>query len=369
MKKTQKLLSMLFVVVIVFHSMIATFSAYTVPNSQNGIYIYSDPCPQGILDYALSSYGKFAKGHIDGNGIQNCETVFLGSPFTIDNTNSQTPVYHFPIFSENEIIATLCIYIDMGQTTDINSPVYTGIASPFMVEELNALLLSKAQSTPVLLSYNEDNTIAKTEMRENRSLFATKNVTTSEKVCLDISSKISQFSLDSLEDNSSTRSATPPRKFLMLSFEGPQGSESWCSPYCCAAIIRYLRGSTTSPTAWSLLNLVYDNPTSTSTFGLEQVRAVARHYGYSPVHSDTTLTQAAVVQEIVAERPIFTAMNVSNSTSRHAMVLRGYDVNLGMYSFWNPWYTSYSTMQTSTMRIYDANANCSFTWNDTFYSW
>ncbi len=333
--------------------------ANTVEESQMGsVYIYSEECSIGIMDYALNSYARLAKGYIDGNSLNDVQMISLGNPFTIENTNNPGVVYYFPLRSERRVFATLCVYTDFGQSNSSESPIYTGFVSEFMVEELNALSL---QNKPLYI-----------RLRHSDDGLEAENATTcsTTEVCVNISSQLAATTYE----ESQVEVKTLYRKYLALSIIETQGGNNWCSPYSCAAILRFLNGSTTTPTAWSLLNLVYDNPTAQSNFNVNEVFYVAHYYGYYPTRFVGKLSDSLIKTDIDNNRPIFVALSTyDNDTetkgSNHAMVLRGYDDFIGVYSFWNPWYSTYVSMDQSSTQIYDANANCTFTWNDCFYDW
>jgi len=53
---------------------------------------------------------------------------------------------------------------------------------------------------------------------------------------------------------------------------------------------------------------------------------------------------------------------------RHALALRGYNEQTGVFSVWNPWYNYYETMPIDT-RIYTATNGSRWEWKRSIIDW
>lgn len=159
--------------------------------------------------------------------------------------------------------------------------------------------------------------------------------------------------------------------YLNLSIIETQGNNSWCGAYVTAAIIRYLNGSTTVPTASGLMAMFYRRPTSSNQFPMEYTVTYAESMGYHPTKRISMLGSSEVFAQINSRRPLYLNMpkqSTDGTFAYHALVLHGYSRTHDTYSVWNPWYSYSETMDMIT-KTYTTPNGTDYRWCATIYDW
>lgn len=352
------------------------YAAKVEQNTGNTLIIYSQECPVEAKTYAVSAYARLVQSAVESGSLTLNGKVSLGSPFTIIGSESDTPVYYFPIVCNSTISATLRVYIDQVQTTDANEPIYTGILSPYLANELSSLQTRIDTSSAILLYLDNGNVMA--QSKSNNILLIPSSDGTSptdftvESLTSDLQSAVLYNELSNTTiSNKQTRG---PSAYLNLSLIEEQGYNNWCGAYATAAILRYLNGSQTEPTAGTLMEYFLINPSLEDVFSLSNTLSAGRMYGYDPVYVEDSLSSTVVFAQIDACKPIYlcvacpTGLPKPNDYAYHALVLRGYSRTYDTYSIWNPWHTYYETMDMVTKQ-YVASSTETFTWTHTIYDW
>lgn len=345
-------------------------------NTGNTLTVYAQECPVEAQSYAVNAYVRLVQSAVDNGSLTLSGEVSLGSPFTIIGSESDTPVYYFPIICNNAVSATLRVYIDQAQTTDVNEPIYTGILSPYLANELNALRASVDTSSAILLYIDNGNVMAQIESNNILLVPAIDGASpagfTVDSSTINLPPVILRNNLSNTTiSNRQTRGSSAA---LNLSLIETQESNSWCGAYATAAILRYLNGSSTEPTAGTLMEYFLINPSPDDAFSINNTLSAGRMYGYDPIYVEDNVSSTVVFAQIDACKPIYlctarpTGLPYPNNFEYHALVLRGYSRTYDTYSIWNPWYPYYETMDMTTGQ-YVAPSTQTYTWTDTVYDW
>ena len=362
--------------------------------NSNELKLYSEICTPDIEAYATNEYMRFLVAASDNGSLDVPDVVSLGTPFTIAFSQSDTDVYYFPILADGSVIATFRVYIDRILSRNGNGNVYVGTLSPYFAKELNDLSENE-QTSPVLIfadgrkimayennqiislmTYGfDDEEIVISQNQNSRSSIEDTAISRSMSELIDymryapILSPFEEIaSLDFIAFQSEFP-ATRATVNLSLSIIETQGAVNWCGAYATAIIIRYLNDSSTAPTALGLMELVYRRPVASDSFSTANTTTVASFYGYSPTLVSSSIGSQTAFGEIGAGRPIYwIGDDKSNPSSRHAMVIRGYNTTTDTYSIWNPWYSYYETMDMIT-KTYVTGSSRTYAWTATMYGW
>lgn len=364
-----KIFALTFLLAIVFSA-----TAWAAENNMNedvGLVLYSQACPLEAEEYAQEAYVRLIQSAVDDGSLVVTGNVSLGTPFTILESQSDHPVYYFPIISNNRFIATLRVYIDGVLTEESGETIYTGILSEYLASELNELYKESNGNSTIFLYVDNGNIMAQTENSMELLIPSVKgNLPTNLQINI-LPTDIQAVSINDVIDSIKVSNIQPMSSSsanLNLSIIETQGNNSWCAAYTTAAIIRYLNGSKETPTAKELMNMTHNNPTANNSMSPSEVLEVAQSYGFDPIYKENTLGSSTVFAQIDAYKPLYVGVKSNISSTGHAMVLRGYNKNTDTYSVWNPWYTYYETMDMIT-KEYVAASTETFTWYRTIYDW
>lgn len=333
--------------------------------SSKAFYIETETVPDEAIDYAVNNVFDYLVA-------RSCEESFelydvtMGSPFSMGKeTDNDIDVYYFPILSGEQFIYTFRVFEEDGQ--------YTGILSPYMVEQLNKYTDDTSQSEPLYIYMQAGNVIAEKdgeidiweeqhagyEVNENQLIaLADNSVLESTDICTPIEYK---------------KEAIPravSSKTLSLDMAETQGDQQWCAAFAMSSILRY-KGAGSSVTAEAIVKYFYPNSTNLKNESVSRTQLVnyAKNKGYSKTtNSSSTLSNSTVVSEIGNDTPIYAGCAGSGSyeKARHALVICGYNNTKSTYTVWNPWYSYTETMSQSTKK-YVVNSSSSFTWDCTIY--
>jgi len=77
------------------------------------------------------------------------------------------------------------------------------------------------------------------------------------------------------------------------------------------------------------------------------------------------LSNPTIRVEIDADRPIYIVVTKIGGSSSHAMVLRGYEQDNSLYSYWNPWNDFYESVSISYFTVNLNGSN--YEWTHTIH--
>lgn len=345
-------------------------TVFAAENDSDSFYVMSESCPEEAISYVKNNLYLY----ICDISVQdekyadiNASDIILGSPFTILKEDTEgKDIYYFPIIYENEIKFTIRVYED-------SDGEYTGIFSEYLASELEAIADLTSEEFPLTLFMNNGNIMGTldgntfvffaspigNEVADSPSSYASTDLTVT-----DIKEHM-DYDTILVGTNRATTS-----KYLYLDLAETQGNQTWCSAFAGSAIIRYK----TSNKVYAKDIMSYYYPSSSNleseTITHSQLIAYAKLKGCSPSKNSGTFSQSAVVVQIDSSQPLYLSCVGSGTYSKtnHALVLRGYNLNAGIYSVWNPWNSYYETMSIST-HVYAMDSSSSFTWAETIYGW
>ncbi len=378
-KRTIKILSFVLAIGVLFAAAVpASALDVSKPVSDN-----MQTCPTAALEYAKNSFDRFFQGSLESEVLSDVSgTAYLGMPFVpyfVPNVEGDIPAYYFPIINNGRFVGTFRVYRDIAYT----NTVYVGIMSELYAAELNQLKDCYNATDPIVIYEDNGNIMAdingeKLVMWEdrmgNKPLMDNELAITAQVQTIPALSATTVRSLMTSIGVSSTLSAEPnsaTENYLNLSIIETQGQNNWCGAYVTAAIMRYLKGNTKSPTAAGLMSLFYRRPTANDKFKMDQTVQYAKSNGYNPTKLTGSLTSTQVFNQIDARKPIY--LNVRRSLGAgqyayHAIVLRGYNKRRDYYSVWNPWGTKYENMDLNT-KTYFCPGKGTYSWYATIYNW
>lgn len=294
-------------------------------------YVASYACPEAYYSYVSNNVSKYIQPLYDEKEI---ESIKVGSPFSF--LNNESDVFYFPIIENGKIKYLLRVYPD-GDS-------FSACLSEFLAYELDNLSENTSPNKPLCLQLVGNEIIA-TVGESQYILF-----TYPEEMAVYEGSRNSyqEYQVVNIKDDSDIYIDDTQYRFLYkyipLSITETQSGNSWCTAYCLAAIYR-TKTSYTNTSASILMTLVYGhNPSTAYTFpwGSDNgatMSYISSIYGLNPVVLTTTISDAALIQEIDANRPCVVAM--TTGTVYHSVVLRGYNNTAGTWSIWNPWFSTY----------------------------
>lgn len=328
------------------------------------LVVYSENCPSAAEAYAVNHYETFLYASIESGAFSVGQSVSLGTPFTIASPQSDTDVYYFPIISDEIVVATFRVYLDETEQE------YTGIMSAYLAAELNELSSATTNETPAMLFMDNGNLMVRIGEESTLLLPSPLDPDTSE---LLYTNEMTAFTQNTntvavLDRTATVHELVVPfstSKYLNLSIIETQGANNWCGAYSTAIILRYLMGSSSSPTAQGLMELAYRRPTSQDTFGIDNTLSVSRLYGYYPRFEYNPINAIA---EIDADKPVYVYSKITTGDLYHAYVIRGYNMSGNVYYIWNPWNSFYETMDMHTNK-YVANSTYTFHWEGSVFDW
>lgn len=373
---SKKLVSILlsFIIVLSCSTLAFATDANDIANNDHSMQLFSECCPTEAMNYAQNAFPRLLQCANESGCISTTRGAFLGTPFTISFSESSNPVYYFPIICNNSFVGTFRVYLESTQDLNSASPAYTGIVSPFLGNELNYLAAHYSSFGSILIYSDNGNIMAKVG---NSSLLLSRNKEedstygSQEIISTDSLITISPY-IPTTQTIHISEPMRPSASYLSLSIIETQDGNNWCGAYSTAIILRYLEGSTTSPTASGLMSLVYRRPSASDTFSINNTCSVAQMYGYDPTYVVSTLNSTIVFGQIEDGKPIYVNARRYDSTEEeykyHAIVIRGYSRNDDAYSIWNPWNEYYETMDMIT-KEYVASTTRTYTWYSSVYDW
>ena len=307
--------------------------AYAISVEQAPCYVSSPECPQGYIDYVNENITKFLIAAEENQATESC---YVGTPFAFNDSNSD--VFYFPVIQGNDIKYLLRVYpIEDG---------YSGIISEFLVREINSLANLTTSENPLYLSCNESQIIA-TVGYDEYVLFEYPVELAESADAAPLA--INETSVKNIKENGNipinpiiTRD-NPESINLVINYDKNdlQTTDSWCTAHCLSAIIRTLNKGT--PTAKDIMTQAYGegNFTTDTAFPWDNMLSVTYLYGLYPYVLNYLPPDSALINELRVRRPCILAME--RNGGRHAVVLRGWNSQIKMWSIWNPWYNFYES--------------------------
>lgn len=334
----------------------------------NNIWLYSEPCPNAVLEYAKENYTRFLLASIESNTFVIENSATLGEPFTIQNPNNSNKVYFFPVLSNDIVIGTYRVYMDSTKARQ-DDDTYSAIMSPYLASTLNELITNTTEASPAQLYFDNGNLmllVGKTTYLLDESLdniepagivpstsdcivsCITRNIT--EEASIDVVMPFSEIS-----------------KYISLPLTTAQGDDHYCAAHAAACLIRYSTGNASSPSVDDIMRIFYANPTLTDAISEAQVVYAANLYSIYPTH---VYSRVNAYSYIDGDSPLYLRMraNVDGDHKYHAIVLRGYNTVFGTFSVWNPWHLYYETMDAASY-VYTTSQGTEYTWIETIYGW
>ncbi len=336
--------------------------------------VYSEECPEDVLAYARRRFPAFLESVVQDSASDYVgRGAYLGTPFTMVGAGQDNKVYTFPVVYRDKFAATFCVCrIGVSEAGEYS---HAGTLSGEFSDALNDLQRSHSDSGTILLYCDNGNCYAKAgdeiifllpdmEGRAPRGIDP-ESIDVSSLICVEPKTPL----LTPSEANVPMR---PSSAYLNLSIIETQGNDSWCGAYSTAAILRYLDGSSTVPTAGGLMSLIYRHPQSTHAFSINNTLSVAQAYGYNPTYEENSLNSGIVINQIDNNKPIYANIRRYDSDEDiyyyHAVVVRGYNRNTDTYSIWNPWYSRYYSMDMIN-KTYVTTSGLTYTWYSSVYDW
>jgi len=351
--------------------------------STSGLYISTQSCPDGYVEYANANIQRFLSS-VDPAELPSEGVITVGNPFCFSNADSD--IFYFPVICNAEIIYMFRVFPK-------EAGGYGGVLGKSFVAELNALAETTSYSSPLSIMMEQDSVVACVD-GERYTIFtypdgnindstimssqsiASCHVVDVKEANASIDCAISVDSLLSSTFSVSTTQATAvitahKGKFLATEITETQGSKSWCAAYSAAMIIRYVKGGSDSTSASDVMKYFYDNPGSKDTIGMAQVVEYANSRSIYPTKITSTLSDSSLISEIDNGRPVYLRMyRVSGSKKiYHAVVLRGYYSTGGTWSIWNPWYNYYDYFDMGGTYVPAENSAVEYTYCNTIYNW
>ena len=330
-------------------------------------YIQTSAIPSDIIQYAQNNVNRFISS--DSETTAN-SAYSLGSPFSLENYNTESTVYYFPIICQNSIVATFRVAKYNG--------VCSGVYSSVLVEELNNIKSTEtnpcyfyADSKSIYMVQNNNVDVVYTTSADNVSepLLA-RSAASIQFNAVDCMSVISSGIRATKTDPVSARSLSSNPSFYTVAnaeskcSDETQGSEPWCAAYVAAFIVR-CRTNSSSPTAAAVMATVYPGKTPAELQELSLYDSDARMYyqgrGYTATLGYTRINNANVQSFILANKPIHLLCANVVQGANHSLSLVGYNTPNQTYKIWNPWYSFLELMDQTTF-IYVAPNGTQYKW-------
>ena len=116
----------------------------------------------------------------------------------------------------------------------------------------------------------------------------------------------------------------------------------------------------------------YTNPTSNDSIGEAEVLEYAHLRGLWPTYYTGTLTNSALINQIVNNCPVYLRMQRTDNNNvkhYHAIVLRGYNNYSNTWSVWNPWDNFYDSFAMGGVYVPASNTSRTYYYYQTIYNW
>lgn len=328
----KKIVSTLIVLCLVLSTI--PFSLATNTDSEE-LFVQSADCPETYIQYVKENVSRFTTALIESKEIPANSAIIIGTPFCF---TTNTNIFYFPVFVDNEFTFLFRVF-------SVSSNTIEGIMSKFLVKEISEYLGNTSQQTPLSL-YTDGNAIKARQRTTTQTIFEYP-----EDACLSSENDINQaseYSLDAINIAEPIMSVQltaasysyPAYKYLDLDICETQGNDSWCTAYSGSIILRYL--GYTSVKARTIMSYYYPSPKTTDSLSYLKIAEYANQLGVRATAKNSTLTNDQLKAQLNSNMPVYTTMeNVSNPSSHHAVVLRGYSDSAKVWSIWNPWYADY----------------------------
>ncbi len=377
-KFSSKLLSFMLVLIL---SLSLVFPAHATKNlgveNSNGFYVISEEVPSEAIQHTQETIAGMIQD------LYPLETIKIGTPFKLVGTD----LYYFIIYSNENIVGLYRVF----QT---DSGYYSGIFGEYDVflealEEVRKLT-TKDQPAEIVVGDYEDvyaivNNEVYTLLKDPEGKLTGKSKVKEKKKEKKVG-PAKKVKKEKVVDSSegidfeipiSAMSSATTYKFLQTGWAETQGSQSWCSAFVTASILRYRTGKSVSTiSAKKIMEYTFPKVSSSEltkkALSFDNAIKYAKTHGISPIKSDSRLSYSSVKTEINNDRPVYMAAdNVTTGVKvAHAFVLRGYNDNSGnsFYSVWNPWYEKYERVYTKDNSYY-TNSGTQYRWSKTIYNW
>lgn len=326
--KMLKKMTLVFLISVIFLLQIST-TATATNEGVNGCYIATTECPSNYVEYARRNVSRFISS-MDINDDYN--SIYVGTPFAF--ADAESDVFYFPIVCDGSIKYLFRVYPDGNSLS--------AVMTDFLAKEIDKLACLSTSDAPIYLNRVDTKIVASIGSSEY-ILFEYPSYMSTSKEELS-KTKISCDSVVNCKNRSDIQInyiINDVSKYISLNITETQGSNSWCTAYCLATIIRTRTSFTV--TATGCMNIaVGSNPSTSTPFPWSKISTVANVYGLSPTVLTTTASNATLTAQLNAGRPCIAAMKNSSGTVRHAVVLRGYS-STGTWSIWNPWFSTYES--------------------------
>lgn len=363
MKFGKQVLSFISVIVLLFAN--CSISAYASNNilcKDSSLFIFSKECPNEYIEYAKNNMQKYF-----GDFVFDSNEVSIGTPFTFSNYDSD--IFYFPVIDNDKIAMLLRVFeSDDG---------LTAVGSKFLCDELQQYSTLTTEENPLYLYMNGNEIIAEVSSSK-KTLFEYPNDMNFENDELtgyslyddnnqNDYSVINVFDqkIDTIEVGIDTYASTS--KYINLNLMEYQGTEPWCATYVASTIIRTIQADRS---CWvrTIMNYYYSNPSGKSLTEVQIMNFAKNKYSLKVKQTVSSFGNQAI-KEIDANRPVYYGMVSGNS--RHAVVLRGYNVSSGIYSIWNPWYKYYETFKSggTYCPAEDSSGKYNYKYQSAIYNW
>lgn len=331
--KAKRIVSLVLVVLLLCTLAPATFAS-TGKVKANDLYILSKECPEELEEYAEGVLGTVLRN-------ENIATPYIGTPFTFSNQDSD--VYYFPIYSNGKIVLTFRVYLGSD-----GEP--TGVLSPMLAEELNAIAPKTSAANPLRIVYETVSNQATISFKQNNyEMVVHTNYDAAAAVPYVAATATDGAIVVNSIPTARIQVASATRTNRVLTWDPTvenQGSQNWCLAFCTAAVMRYAGFSTKR--AADVMQEIYGADVTSDTV-MRRVDLVPYMQGYyfftvkSADNPSISNVLTAIAYEILASRPVILNMyNVNSGTNNlhtnHAIVAVGYDDVDSIVTVWNPWY-------------------------------
>ena len=335
------------------------------------LYIESEPVSKSCVKYLkeeqlniFSSLRDVVEEEL--YKLNDRDRIYFGNGFVLNE------IEYIPILCNNKIIALLAILEENDE--------YSWTLSADFSEGLNKIASKTSAEKPAKLYTNNGNVYAdisgvvyqltfnpKLESFNQERLMT--NFLGKSKDVINIYNKMDRMEKNYFDIVYELRALSSNN--LALDLKETQGDQSWCSAFAGAQILRYR--SKGNIYAEDIMKYYYPDDDSTSlkkrSITNSELIEYANMKGSYPSKTNDTLSINQVKSQIDSDKPIYLGCEGKDTykKSRHALVLRGYNIDRNTYSVWNPWNAKYISMSISSKSI--AVSGGKFVWDSTIYDW
>lgn len=332
-----------------------------------GLYLETAPVPAAAVIYAQNSIGGMLRHSYD------LSEITVGTPFVLEGHDCD--LYYFLVYHRNVLVGTYRVY-------EPESGVYTGIYEEDSdwtgnLTQLAARTSPAAPARLVVGSYEDVYAVVShtaytvgTDYQDRTT--ATSAVLTAAAAADAAVTVNAAVGIDFVTPTSTGVSS----RFLATPINENQTGGSWCAAYVTAAICSFLTGTTIL--AENVMVWAYGSGVSSAqTLSREKAIAYGKSKGYSPKELGYAITFSQVRGEINSNRPVYLAFAPSTNMNGigHALLCRGYSTNEDssgvsdpIYSVWNPYHSSYSTISATT-NTYTSSGGTLYRLRNAIWKW